>query len=140
MPVTFSHCPILVIGWGRIGKCLAAQLKAMGADVTVAARKEPDRATALSLGFHTRDTGKLNFGLTGYRVIFNTVPAPILTANQLAHLSPGCVMIDLASQQGILGDGVIWARGLPSRDVPESSGALIANTILRLIAEKEVSL
>jgi len=34
-------------------------------------------------------------------------------------------------------DDVIWARGLPGKEAPESSGELIARTVLRLIAGKE---
>lgn len=138
LPVVFDGCTTLVIGWGRIGKCLACKLKAMGADVTVAARKDTDRAAALSLGFHIRNTEKLDFGLSHYRVIFNTVPAPVLSAEQTAYCRSDCIQIDLASKQGIFGNDVIWARGLPNRDTPESSGILIAKTVLRLISEKEV--
>ena len=137
LPVVFDGCPILVIGWGRIGKCLAFKLKAMGADVTVAARKDTDRATALSLGFHVRDTARLNLGLSHYRAIFNTVPALVIDAAQTALCRTDCVIVDLSSKQGISGDGVIWARGLPNRDAPESSGILIAKTVLRVLSKKE---
>ena len=44
-------CGILIIGWGRIGKCLTRLLRALEADLTVAARKETDRATAHALGY-----------------------------------------------------------------------------------------
>ncbi|MBQ2785890.1 MAG: hypothetical protein IJF02_05255 [Oscillospiraceae bacterium] len=137
LPVVFNGCPILVIGWGRIGKCLACKLKAMGADVTVAARKETDRGVALSLGFHVRDTAKLNFGLSHYRVIYNTVPSLVLDAAQTALCRSDCIKIDLASKQGIFDDTVIWARGLPNRDAPESSGILIARSVLRILSGKE---
>ena len=137
LSIVFDRCPILVIGWGRIGKCLACKLKSMGADVTVAARKDADRATALSLGFHIRDTAKLNLGISHYRVIFNTVPAPVLEPEQAALCRSDCVKIDLASKQGIFDDTVIWARGLPNRDTPESSGILIARSVLRVISGKE---
>lgn len=140
LPVVFDRCPFLIIGWGRIGKCLAFKLKALGADVTVAARKEYDRAAIVSLGFRAVDTGKLHSVLPRCRVIFNTAPSPILTAEQAASCHDSCVKIDLASKQGIFGEDVIWARGLPNKIAPESSGALIARTILRLIAEKEALL
>lgn len=140
LPIVMDNCPILIIGWGRIGKCLAWKLKAMGVDVTVAARKETDRAMAQSLGFHVRDIEKLSLGICHYRVIFNTVPAPILKEEQITHCRDDCIKIDLASKQGIFCDDVIWARGLPNRDAPESSGILIARTVLRLIGEKEASL
>ena len=109
----------------------------MGADVTVSARKDADRACALSLGFHIRDTEKLNFGMSQYRAIFNPVPAPVLESAQGTLCRSDCVKIDLASKQGIVADNVIWARGLPNKDAPESSGTLIAKTALRIISEKE---
>ncbi len=137
LPVVLSSCPMLIIGWGRIGKCLACKLKSAGAEVTVAARKETDRATVLSLGMLSRNTENLDFGLSHYRVIFNTVPVPVLTARQTGNCRKDCIKIDLASRQGILCDDVIWARGLPGKDAPESSGKLIAKTILRLTEGKE---
>lgn len=137
IPVVFFGCPILIIGWGRIGKCLAAQLQAMGAKVTVAARKETDRAMLRALGFCTEDPGKLRHSLTRYRVIFNTVPFPVLDKTQVSHCQPDCVLIDLASKLGIDSSNVIWARGLPGKDAPESSGHLIARTIIRMLTGKE---
>ena len=46
-------------------------------------------------------------------------------------------MIDLASKLGIEAEDVIWARGLPGKDAPETSGDLIARTVIRLTAKKE---
>ena len=43
----------------------------------------------------------------------------------------------LASQQGIEGEDVLIARGLPGKEAPESAGRLIAETVLKLCAEKE---
>lgn len=132
LPVVIRNCPVLVIGWGRIGKCLAALLKAMGATVTVAARKEADRAMVCALGYNAMDTKNIPMA---YRVIFNTAPAPILDA----PYDPKCIKIDLASKQGLTGKDVIWARGLPGKDTPETSGLLIADTVLRLVFGKETS-
>lgn len=137
LPTVFRDCPVLVIGWGRIGKCLAAQLKATGADVAVAARKEADRAILRALGYRTHIPDALCHELLRYRVIFNTAPVPILSEQQIVHCRPDCVKIDLASKTGIAGDDVIWARGLPARDAPEASGKLIAKTVIRLSAGKE---
>ena len=139
LPVVFSGCPILVIGWGRIGKCLADQLRAMGARVCVAARKESDRAMLRALGFCTEDPAALSHSLIRYRVIFNTAPQPILSESQLQHCQPECLLIDLASEKGIDSKKVIWARGLPGKDAPESSGMLIARTVIRHIRHREVT-
>lgn len=128
LPATFDGQKVLVIGWGRIGKCLARLLAGLGAKVTVAARKEEDRAMLHALGYGAVNTA--NIDTTPYRVLFNTVPAmtvPFCFGNALK--------IDLASKQGIGGSDVIWARGLPGKDAPESSGDLIARTIIRLMEE-----
>jgi dipicolinate synthase subunit A len=130
LPVTLQNCPSLIIGWGRIGKCLAQLLRQLGADVTVAARKETDRATLTSLGYAVADTGHLE--TAPFRVIFNTVPA-IVSAD-----CPGkALKIDLASSLGLGSPDVIWARGLPNKDAPESSGELIARTAIRIATGKE---
>lgn len=139
LPVVFSGCPILVIGWGRIGKCLAALLKAMDSKVTVAARKHGDRAMLQALGYISKDPAQLQNQLIGYRVIFNTAPAPVISETQIACCRKDCVLIDLASSPGLTGKQVIWARGLPGKDAPESSGTLIAKTLLRVIAKKEAT-
>lgn len=132
LPVTLYGSHILIIGWGRIGKHLAALAKGMGAIVTIAARKPADRAMALSLGYDSIDTDSLEGSLVRYRVIFNTVPAPVLTGEALEDCAPDCLKIDLASKLGMDAPDVQWARGLPNQDAPESSGALIARTVLRL--------
>ena len=136
LPTMLRGCKALIIGWGRIGKCLAALLWGMEADVTVAARKEEDRAMAHALGYHALPTDDLGHNLNGFRLIYNTVPAVILSEEQVMHCRENCLKIDLASVRGIAGKHVIWARGLPGRDTPESSGKLIAKTAIRLI-EKE---
>lgn len=132
LPVILPELPVLVIGWGRIGKCLAALLRQNGAYVTVAARKETDRAMLRALGYRAIDTADLD--TVPYRMIFNTVPVMLL---------PQCggdgLKIDLASKLGMGGLDVVWARQLPGRYAPESSGRLIAETILK-IAKKEDSL
>lgn len=122
METVFSGTGVLVIGWGRIGKCLARLLNEMGACVTVAARKEQDLAMAEALGYGSSLPGLVP---EGCRVVFNTVPVPVMEA------AADCLNIDLASRPGILGDGVIRARGLPGKYAPESSGRLIGEAFLK---------
>lgn len=136
LSTVIAGCPILIIGWGRIGKCLAAKFKAMGADVSVAARKESDRAMLAALGYRAENPSQLKFSLIRYRVILNTVPAPVLSETQTQHCRGDCIKIDLASQPGIAAKDVIWARGLPNQDAPEASGILIAKTAIRLARQR----
>lgn len=126
---TITESPALVIGWGRIGKCLAQLLKNIGCDVTVAARGEKDRAILSALGYTSVDISEIR--TEGYRLIFNTVPAHVLDVHSHRH----CIKIDLASKKGLIGEDVVWARGLPGMYAPETSGKLIAQTFLRLIQE-----
>ena len=137
LPITLSGCHVLVIGWGRIGKCLAALLKAMGAIVTVAARQESHRAILLALGYDTLDANDLGYSLQRFRVIFNTAPVLLLPREAMQYCRTDCLQMDLASQPGMEAEDVIWARGLPGKEAPETSGELIARTVLRLIAGKE---
>lgn len=129
LPITLEKCPALVIGWGRIGKCLAKLLHAMGACVTVAARKESRRVMIEALGYKSCSMEQIH--TQNYRLIINTVPAMVLPS------APGTALkIDLASVPGIGGRDVLQARGLPGLLAPESSGALIARTITQWIEEK----
>lgn len=127
---TIRDCPVLIIGWGRIGKCMGQLLKAMGADVTIAARNPAHRAIAAALGYHTEDTDSIS--LKHFRLLFNTVPFPVISREQMTQAPEDCVKIELASKDGMEGDDIIIARGLPGIHMPESSGKLIAETFLRL--------
>ena len=128
LPVTLPEQEVLIIGYGRIGKCMADLLRNIGARVTVAARKETDRAMAESLGH--RSITPNEWTPDQYRIIVNTVPAPVLDA---AQCNSNALLLDLASSRGIIGERVNWARGLPGICTPETSGHLIAETVLRLI-------
>ncbi len=131
LPVTLDGCETLVIGWGRIGKCLARLLRLMGATVTVAARKENDRSMLAALGYGATTLDNIQF--PGYRVIFNTVPTMLFPA------CPGnALKIDLASRLGLGSEDVIWARGLPGKDAPESSGRLIAKTLMPILKKEGI--
>ena len=129
LPVTLEGCPILVAGWGRIGKCLVRLLRQLGAKPTIAARSVADRALAEALGYQAMDINENAPDLSIYRVIVNTIPAMVFPADKLRTCRENCLKIDLASEQGIEASDVIWARGLPNLDAPESSGKLIAKII-----------
>lgn len=131
LPVILDGCEVLVIGWGRIGKCLARLLRQLGAQVTVCARKESDRSMLAALGYGTADFQKVD--LAQYRVVFNTAPT------MLFPKCPGSALkIDLASRLGLGSGDVIWARGLPGKDAPESSGQLIAQTLIPKLRKEQV--
>jgi dipicolinate synthase subunit A len=133
LPITLDGCETLLIGWGRISKCLAPMLKNLGANVTIASRKASERAILEANGFTAVESGQIK--AQTYRLIVNTAPIPILEESQCGS---DAVLIDLASQRGISGDRVIWARGLPGKHAPESSGILIAKTVLRHLGKESL--
>lgn len=135
LPTALSDTPTLIIGWGRIGKCLAKLLHGMGCPVTIAARNPKDRAMASALGWNTVDIPAISGILPGIRLLFSTVPAPVLES---ADSFTDCVKIDLASSPGLTGRDIVYAQGLPGLYAPESSGRLIAETILRHLREETI--
>ncbi len=131
LDTTFRGCRCLIIGWGRIGKCLADVMARLEANVTIAARKHKDRAMLEALGYHAVSIADVD--PTNYDLIYNTAPQLIL---------PDCkgsaLKIDLASREGITGPDVIWARGLPGKMAPAAAGNQMAQRILYYIKECRV--
>ena len=124
---------VLVIGWGRIGKHLARLLTDLGANVTVAVRKERDYLALTAL--RVRAVYLIDLKPRQFDVVFNTAPASVLFSGECRE---DAVLIDLASVKGIFGKGVVYARGLPGKDAPEESGLLMAKTALRYALGKEL--
>lgn len=135
LAITLRNCPVLIFGWGRIGKCLAMLLQNIGADVAVFARNARDRAMIDALGMLAADPATLMVALPRFRLVYNTVPAMILPKD--APFADNCIKIELASTAGLCGN-VIDGRALPARFAPESSGALIAETVTRMLKEEMV--
>ena len=122
----------LVIGFGRIGKMLCPLLAGLGADITVAVRKEASFLAVEEGGFHA--VYMQDWKPREFDVVYNTAPASVLFSGECKE---DAILIDLSSWEGIFGKGVIRARGLPGKDAPEDSGALIAKTALRYALGKE---
>jgi len=133
LSVTLPREKILIIGWGRIGKCLGLLLKNLDAEITFAVRSPDTAAMLRALGF---EADRLeNIDLSPFRAIVNTAPAFQLGPEQLKACSRA-VQLDLASRRGLVGPDVLWARGLPGIHAPESTGKLIAQTVMKLWREE----
>ena len=126
-----TEAEILILGWGRIGKNLTHQLKHLNAPLTVYARRQEDRAMLRSLSYTPITAEALSDAMPRFRCIVNTAPAAILSPEDANLIRPDCFCLDLASVKSLPGENVLHARGLPGRYKPESSGKLIAETILR---------
>lgn len=143
LPITIHAAKILVIGCGRLGKVTAERFAALGARVTVAARRYEHLAWAKCHGFNTELTTRLSGRLSGYDLILNTVPALVLGCSELSNLKSECLIIDLASKPGgvdfdeaeKLGLSVIHALALPGKVAPATAGAIIKETICHMLSE-----
>lgn len=143
-----SASKIAITGFGRISKHLSRMLSSLGADVTVAARKDSDLAFAESLGYSALKIGGERWcdSLTnGYDVIYNTVPHTIFDRKFLESVSKKTLIVELASVPGgfdicaaqELGTNISWALSLPGKYAPESAGALIGECVCKII-DREV--
>ncbi len=141
-PVTLDGSKCLVLGYGRIGKCLSRRLHALGASVTVAARKEKDRAEASSEGMTSIDYPSLAPTMETFDAVFNTVPTTVLDEEMLGGLRDGVPVIELASKPGGIdpvgairhGTRIISAQSLPGRVAPVTAGKIIARCILDTVS------
>ena len=148
LATTIFGLNVLIIGYGRISKVLARLLKAMGANVTVSARKFSDLAWIETNGYTSVHTSSLSDALANCQLIVNTVPAVVLNENLLSRVPKGCLLIDLASKPGgidfstanSLGLRAIWALSLPGKVAPISAGKIIFNTIQNIETERRSTL
>ena len=65
LPITIHGARVLVVGFGRVGRALAQRLAALGAKVTVAARRYESLAWAQASGYGAEQTGQHGGGQRG---------------------------------------------------------------------------
>ena len=143
-PITLHGSRILILGFGRISKVLSMDLKALGSDVHVAARKYSDLAWIHTYGYKPVHFTSLKDNLGKFDVIFNTVPHKVLDADMLSRIDDTCLIIDLASKPGgvdfdaakNMGKKVVWSLSLPGKVAPITSGEIIKSTILNILKEQ----
>jgi dipicolinate synthase subunit A len=139
MSVTLHGARVLVLGFGRVGRLLARDLAALGASVTVSARRFDDFAWIDALGYRALHTRRLDGRLGAFRAIFNTVPDMVLDDALLAQLRSDCVLIELASRPGIDADAArawgldfVAAGGLPGKVAPETAALALREALYRI--------
>ena len=145
MERTLLGTEVLVLGFGRIGKLLAFRLHGLGARVTATARKAEDLAWIEAFGWQALETGRMGGELGRFPVVFNTIPSYILNKELVNRLPAGCLVIDLASVQGVDAAAAeeasihyIWARGLPGKLVPVTAAAAIRRAVRAILREGSV--
>lgn len=141
--ITLHRARVLVLGFGRVGKITAHRMAALGAEVTVAARKYADLAWAEAYGYRAVRLGELSGYLCGYDLLVNTVPVRILERALLRELKENCLVLDLASKPGgvdleaaaQLGVRCVWALSLPGKVAPISAAVALRDTVYNMLRE-----
>ncbi len=146
LPVTLQGCGVAVLGYGRIASLLAERCAALGADVTVYARKERDLEHAKLRRCHAvslcgEDEASTLCALPPQcRVVFNTVPQRIVTEPILRQWKRNCLLVELASLPGgfdtvaaeKLSFQLIIASALPGKYFPETAGNILADVLTEM--------
>lgn len=124
-----------ILGFGNVGSITAKKLSALGADVTVFARKEAARTEALKI-CRARDFNDIEDVIDSFDCIINTVPQRTLNDRALKMIRADACIIELASPPGGFSDidekyGIspINAPGLPGKCAPRSAGWIMAKAI-----------
>ena len=133
---------VLLLGFGPVGQAVGTRLAALGAHVTVAARRPAQRE---SLGMQGAELARLARLAPAFDTVVNTIPAQVLTAPVLARLRPGSLIVDLASHPGgtdfdaaaRCGHKAIHALSLPAACAPETAGEIVARTVREMLRERE---
>ena len=142
---TLWGAEVLVLGFGPVGQALAVRLSALGAGVTVCARRPEQRALAESLGLRAAPLTALAGLAPAFDTVVNTIPAPVLGDGVLARLRSGSLIVDLASKPGGTdfaaaarrGHRAIHALSLPAACAPETAGEAVARTVQTMLQERE---
>ena len=144
LPITIHSMKCAVLGYGKTSKVLAATLKALGADVTVFARKERDKADAFTKGYKFASFPSLKNTEYKFDALINTVPQKVLGREEMKNISSDCLFIEIASAPfGIdfqaakeFAFDVIKANSLPGKVAPKTAGEIIGRSVLPILENK----
>lgn len=136
-----SECA--VFGYGRVARITAESIAFLGANVTVAARKKADIATAKTKGYQGIYISEFWKNAKKFDIIINTVPSLVINKKILEKVKKDCLIIDVASSPfGTdfacayeLGINAIQCSSLPGKVAPKTAGKIIADGILNIIKE-----
>lgn len=143
LPITVHGSHALVTGYGRTSKTVCTLLRALGAQVTVAARKQADLAWARVEGMQGVFYEELPACAGAFDYVVNTVPALVLGRPVLEKLKADCLLVEIASAPGGIdvkaagacGLKIVKASSLPGKVAPKTAGRIISDTIQNVIRE-----
>lgn len=130
--------PVLVLGYGRVGKSVTKLLKDNYASVSVATDDPTEYAIASIFADNVYKLSGYAKHVGEYKAIINTVPIQILEGDTLRNVDKNCFLLDLASAPGgidfaaaaEMGLKFMHALGVPGKVCPHTAGVYIKDIIL----------
>ncbi len=121
--VPLQGLPVLVTGYGRVGKAAGTLLRSVGCRVSVAARSEVQRTEAALSGCAAITLDAMPAILPRTAAILNTAPAPLFDAGTLRRCQKDALYLELASapfgaqetEVRAAGLHYVFGGGLPGR-------------------------
>jgi len=143
--ITIHGSACIVLGLGRVGMTLARTLHGLGAKVRVGVRQSELFARAYEMGLTPFQIEELSDQVEDVDLLFNTIPALVVTSRVIAHMPHRAVIIDLASKPGGVDFGYAEKRGikallapsLPGLVAPKTAGRILAMTIVQDLSEQD---
>lgn len=140
---TIHGSNVMVLGLGRVGMSVARTFAAIGAKVTVGARKTEHFARITEMGLTPFHLDDLSNWVKEVDICINTIPHPIVTATVISKMPAHTLIIDLASKPGGTdfryaekrGIKALLAPSLPGIVAPKTAGNIIANVLSQLLQE-----
>ena len=131
---------ILILGFGRVAKTLAKKLQGLVKNVDCASNNKEELAWIEAFGYNVINLENLVENISKYDIIINTIPAIILSYENMKYIKKDTLLIDLASNLGGIdkneakdkGLKLIHALGLPGKIAPVSSAKFIKKIIYEI--------
>lgn len=138
---TIHGSNVMVLGFGRTGETLARLFSAVGANVSVAARKDGDLARITEMRLRPVHMDNLADHISEIDICINTIPHMVLDEAVLSKVPASSLIIDIASKPGGTdfafaeekGLKTIHALGLPGKTAPKTAGEIISTVIYKLL-------
>lgn len=140
---TIHGSNVLVLGLGRVGMSVARTFSALGARVSVGARKSEHIARITEMSLTPFQLNELEKSVRNVDILINTIPYMVVTANVISKMPANTLIIDLASKPGGTdfryaekrGIKALLAPGLPGIVAPKTAGVILANVLSQLLRD-----
>ena len=141
---TLNESNILITGFGRVSKILADRLSSFNHRITICARSQKDLSYAKVLGFKVITFENVKDQIQNYDIIFQTVPALVISDELIKEMNKKSVIIELSSgfrgtdldSAKRCGIKIIEAPALPEKIFPISAGKILSKVVKQIVIEQ----